>query len=121
MSTSSSSELELADLPETPDTAGAYPRLTDAQIMLLSQYGERKELTKGATLFCAGDRDCGLFVVLDGRVQVVQEEGPEGELRVLAVHGRGRLVGDLSMLTGQVTTPATSWTGFGRNTSGTRV
>lgn len=102
MSTSSSSELELADLPETPDTTGAYPRLTDAQIMLLSQYGERKPLTKGTTLFCAGDRDCGLFVVLDGRVRVVQEEGPEGESRVLAVHGPGRFVGDLSMLTGQV-------------------
>lgn len=102
MSTSSSSEVELVDLPETPDTSGAYPRLTDAQIMLLSQYGERKPLTKGTTLFCAGDRDCGLFVVLDGRVRVVQEEGPEGESRVLAVHGPGRFVGDLSMLTGQV-------------------
>lgn len=101
MSTNSSSELEMADLPETPDTTGAYPRLNDEQILLLSQHGERKELTKGATLFCAGDRDCGVFVVLDGKVRVVQEEGPEGELRVLAVHGRGRFVGDLSMLTGQ--------------------
>ena len=101
MSTSSSSELELADLPETPDTTGAYPRLSDEQIMLLSQYGERKAMTKGTTLFCAGDRDCGLFVVLDGRVRVVQEEGPGGESRVLAVHGGGRFVGDLSILTGQ--------------------
>jgi thioredoxin reductase (NADPH) len=101
MSTSSSSDLELPDLSETPDTTGAYPRLSDEQIMLLSQYGERKTLTKGTTLFCAGDRDCGLFVVLDGRVQVVQEESPEGEPRVLAVHGRGRFVGDLSILTGQ--------------------
>ena len=101
MSTSSSSELALEDLPETPDTTGAYPRLSDEQIMLLSRYGERKALTKGTTLFCVGDRDCGLFVVLEGRVRVVQEEGPEGESRVLAVHGRGRFVGDLSMLTGQ--------------------
>ncbi|MGH1562592.1 FAD-dependent oxidoreductase [Mumia sp. DW29H23] len=101
MSTSSSSDVEPADLRETPDTTGAYPRLSDDQIMLLSRYGERKALTKGTTLFCAGDRDCGLFVVLDGRVRVVQEEGPEGESRVLAVHGRGRFVRDLSILTGQ--------------------
>ena len=101
MPTSSSSELESQDLPETPDTTGAYPRLTDEQIMLLSQYGERKTLPQGATLFCEGDRDCGLFVVLDGKVRVVQEDGPEGEARVLAVHGRGRFVGDLSILTGQ--------------------
>ena len=101
MSTSSSSDAGLGDLPETPDTAGAYPRLSDEQVMLLAQYGERKALTKGTTLFCAGDRECGLFVVLDGRVRVVQEEGPEGESRVLAVHGPGRFVGDLSILTGQ--------------------
>jgi thioredoxin reductase (NADPH) len=101
MPTSSSSELQLADLPETPDTTGAYPRLSDEQIMLLSQYGKRTALPKGTTLFCAGDRDCPLFVVLRGRVRVIQEEGPEGESRVLAVHGRGRFVGDLSILTGQ--------------------
>ncbi len=89
MPTSSSSEPELPDLPETPDTTGAYPRLTDEQIMLLSRYGERKELAKGSTLFCEGDRDCGVFVVLDGRVRVVQEDNPEGASRVIAVHGRG--------------------------------
>ena len=77
MPTSSSSELGLPDLPETPDTTGAYPRLTDEQIMLLSRYGERRRLTKGSMLFCEGDRDCGLFVVLDGRVRVVQEDNPE--------------------------------------------
>jgi thioredoxin reductase (NADPH) len=101
MPTSSSSEPEVPDLPETPDTTGAYPRLSDEQIMLLSRYGERKRLAKGATLFCEGDRDCGVFVVLDGRVRVVQEDDPEGASRVIAVHGRGRFVGDLSMLTGQ--------------------
>ena len=61
----------------------------------------RKRLAKGSKLFCEGDRDCGVFVVLDGRVRVVQEGSLEGESRVLAVHGRGRFVGDLSMLTGQ--------------------
>jgi thioredoxin reductase (NADPH) len=101
MPTSSSSEHELADLPETPDTTGAYPRLTDEQIMLLSRYGEPRTMTKGTTQFREGDRDCGLFVVLEGRVRVVQEDTTEGEPRVIAVHGRGRFVGDLSMLTGQ--------------------
>jgi thioredoxin reductase (NADPH) len=101
MSTNGTSELELADLPETPDTTGAYPRLTDEQITLLARYGERKSLTQGTQLFCAGDRDCGLFVVLNGRVRVLQEGGRDEEARVIAVHGPGRFVGDLSMLTGQ--------------------
>lgn len=102
MPTSSSSEPEVPDLPETPDTTGAYPRLTEEQILFLSRYGRREQLAKGTRLFCEGDRDCGLFVLLDGRVQVVQEDHQEGRSRVIAVHGPGRLVGDLSMLTGQV-------------------
>jgi thioredoxin reductase (NADPH) len=101
MPTSSSSDLDLTDLPETPDVTGAYPRLTDEQMMLLSRYGERRRLVRSSTLFCEGDRDCGLFVVLEGRVVVVQEDRPEVESRVIAVHARGRFVGDLSMLTGQ--------------------
>lgn len=100
MRTSSSSEDELPDLPETPDTAGAYPRLTDEQILLLSRHGERRQVPQGAMLFCEGDRDCGLFVVLSGRVVVIQGDGPEAKSRVIAVHGPGRFVGDLSMLTG---------------------
>jgi len=69
--------------------------------MLLSRYGERRRLAEGSTLFSEGDRDCGLFLVLDGLVRVVQESDPEEESRVIAIHGRGRFVGDLSMLTGQ--------------------
>lgn len=101
MPTNSTSELDLSGLPETPDATGAYPRLTDEQITLLSRYGERRRLPRGSTLFCEGDRDCGLFVVLDGKVRVVQEDTAEAEPRVIAVHARGRFVGDLSMLTGQ--------------------
>ncbi len=100
MSTTGSSELEVLDLPETPDR-GAYPRLTEDQILLLSRYGEGKRLARGALLFCEGDRDCALFVLLDGKVQVVQENHPGGKPRVIAVHGPGRFVADLSMLTGQ--------------------
>lgn len=100
MSTSSSSEAGMSELLETPDDRGAYPRLADEQIRELARYGQRKRLAGGSTLFCEGDRDCGLFVVLDGQVRVVQDDDPEGP-RVIAVHGRGRFVGDLSMLTGQ--------------------
>lgn len=101
MPTSSSSEADLADLPETPDTYGAYPRLSEEQIMLLTPYGTLRRPAKGSMLFCAGDRDCGLFVVREGTVRVVQEDDAQGTSRVIAVHGRGRFVGDLSMLTGQ--------------------
>ena len=98
MPTSSSSELVTRDHPETPDVDGAYPRLTGEQIALLSRFGNRRELPAQSTLFCEGDQECDFFVVLAGKVAVVQEtdEGP----RLIAVHGPGRFLGDLSLLTG---------------------
>jgi thioredoxin reductase (NADPH) len=67
--------------------------------MTLSRYGDRREVPRGTVLFCEGDRDCGFFVVLEGRVAVVQETAAEP--RLIAIHGPGRFLGDLSLLTGQ--------------------
>ena len=50
-------------------------------------------------LFCEGDRDCDFFVVLEGKVAVVQET--DGAPRLIAVHGPHRFLGDVSLLTGQ--------------------
>ena len=100
MPTNSSSDLRVpADQPETPDISGAYPKLTDEQLMTLSRDGDRKSVPRGTVLFCEGDRDCSLFVVLDGKVAVVQETAAEP--RLIAVHGPGRFLGDLALLTGQ--------------------
>lgn len=100
MPTSSLSKHELSELPErpeTPDVAGAYPRLTEEQIMLLSRYGTRKQVARHDLLFCEGDRDCDFFVVLDGTAAVVRETDDEPEL--IAVHGPGRFLGEVSLLT----------------------
>jgi thioredoxin reductase (NADPH) len=100
MPTNSSSDLRVpADPPETPDVSGAYPRLPDEQLMTLSRYGDRRSVPEGTVLFCEGDQDCSFFVVLEGKVAVVQETAAEP--RLIAVHGPGRFLGDLSLLTGQ--------------------
>ncbi len=100
MPTSSSSDLSLpADAPETPDVSGAYPRLTDEQLLTLSRYGDRRNVPRGTVLFCEGDQDCDFIVVLDGKAAVVQETAAEP--RLIAVHGPGRFLGDLALLTGQ--------------------
>ena len=93
MSTKPSSE-------ETPDLPGAFPRLSDAQIAALDAQGQRRPVQLGRVLFAEGDRDCGFFVVLAGRVASVEgNETPEE--RVIAVHGTGRFLGELSLLTGE--------------------
>jgi thioredoxin reductase (NADPH) len=86
-------------LSETPDTVGAYPRLSEQQIAVLSRVGERREIAPGDVLFEEGDQDYDFFVVLEGKVAMVEDKG--GEERVLAVHGPGRFLGELGMLTGQ--------------------
>lgn len=98
MSTTSTSEQDRPARPETPDVSGAYPRLTDDQVMMLSRFGTRRRVPKGSALFCEGDRDCDFFVILQGLVSVRQSDR---ESQLIAVHGPGRFLGDLSLLTGQ--------------------
>ena len=93
MSTKPSSE-------ETPDLQGAYPRLSDAQIAALDAQGRRRPTQPGDVLFAEGDRDCDFFVVLAGEAASVEGHGTPEE-RVIAVHGPGRFLGELSLLTGE--------------------
>src|ERR1700733_12288799 len=96
MSTKPSSE----EAPETPDLQGAYPRLSDEQIAALDAQGRRRLTQPGDVLFAEGDRECDFFILLAGKVASVEGRGTPEE-RVIAVHGRGRFLGELSLLTGE--------------------
>ena len=91
---------EAAALPETPDLEGAYPRLGQAQLDTLEPYGERRPMQAGEVLFVEGDPSDSFSVVLSGRVAMVEGYGTD-EQRVVRVHGPGRFLGELSLLTGQ--------------------
>src|SRR3984893_15838262 len=67
MSTKPSSE-------ETTDLQGAFPRLRDAEIAALDAQGPPGRIQPEDVLFAAGDRDCDFFVVVAGKVALV--EGP---------------------------------------------
>jgi thioredoxin reductase (NADPH) len=85
---------------ETPDLNGAYPRLSDAQIAAMSSLGQRRPARPGEELFAEGERNCDFLVVLAGLVAHVEGRGSPQE-RVISVHGRGRFLGELSLLTGE--------------------
>ncbi|HEX3924520.1 MAG TPA: FAD-dependent oxidoreductase [Streptosporangiaceae bacterium] len=85
---------------ETPDLQGAYPRLTDAQIAALTALGRCAPARPGQVLFGEGDRNCDFFAVLAGHVAVVDGYGTPHE-RTIGVHGRGRFLGELNLLTGE--------------------
>jgi thioredoxin reductase (NADPH) len=90
---------EPAPLPETPDLTGAFPRLSDEQIGMLAGHGRRRRTQAGDVLYREGDRTCDFFVVLRGKVAVV--EGYGGDDRLIGVHGPGRFLGELNLLTGE--------------------
>lgn len=85
--------------PETPERDGAFPRLDDEQRAKLLALGRLRAVEAGEVLFKAGDETSDFFVVESGAVTIVQGLGEEN--RVIAVHGRHRFTGELSLLTGQ--------------------
>src|SRR5919107_986914 len=86
-------------LTETSDLYGAFPRLSEAQIEALAEHGEWRRTRREEVLFREGDKRYDFFVILEGKVAVVDPDG--GEESVIAVHGPRRFLGELSLLTGQ--------------------
>jgi thioredoxin reductase (NADPH) len=85
---------------ETPDKDGAFPRLTEDQVRRLETEGERRATQAGEVLFREGDERYDFYVVLDGRVAVIDGYGCSDE-RIVAVHGARRFLGELGLLTGE--------------------
>ena len=94
------SATDAARVAETPDVSGAYPRLSREQIEMLFAEGGRRRTSAGEVLFREGEGSAHLFVIVEGRVAVVEGYGTDQE-RVLSVHGPGRFLGELNLLTGQ--------------------
>jgi thioredoxin reductase (NADPH) len=89
---------------ETPDTLGAYPRLTPLQLQVLSEVGTTSSVSEGQVLARAGEPLRSLFVVLEGRVMVYEEPSRTdlgGSDAGVEIHGPGRFVGDIGLLEGQ--------------------
>src|SRR3954449_1209079 len=88
------------DLEETRDQQGAFPRLSSDAIAALEDYGEHRRTTEGEVLYADGDRAYDFFVVLAGKVAIIQSAGTPKE-RVIGVHGEGRFLGELNLLTAE--------------------
>ncbi|OZC95436.1 cyclic nucleotide-binding protein [Rhodococcus sp. 06-235-1A] len=103
MSTEISSEdAGPAAVDETTDEHGAFPRLTADQVAVLEVGGTRRSVRTGEVLIREGAPSNDFFVVLSGKVAVLDEGDRDGERRILRVHGPGRFLGELGLLEGQV-------------------
>ena len=84
---------------ETADRYWQYPRLSGRQLAVVAAYAERRPTRRGEVLYDLGEEGSDLVVVLDGRVAVVGGYG--GEQHLVGVHGPGRFLGELGLLSGQ--------------------
>jgi len=86
-------------MADTTQIEAAWADLDDAMIEELVPFGEVRAVARGDFLYRAGEAPPGLFVVVDGEVEIVRED-VDGEL-VVATHGAHRFLGELNLLTGQ--------------------
>jgi thioredoxin reductase (NADPH) len=80
---------------------GLFPKLTEAQVQMLSPLGEVRPTKVGEVLFRVGDSSYDVMVVLKGSVSVVVGSGEEA--RDLAMQRPGDLMAELNVFTGQGT------------------
>ncbi|MFD4422816.1 Na+/H+ antiporter NhaA [Agromyces sp. NPDC058484] len=83
------------DLPETPDSGGDQPRLTDEQLARLTGIGEHRDVARGDILYRPGDPGYDFYVVLAGAVAVLAD--PEDRKRIVRIHGPRRFLGALDL------------------------
>ncbi|QJE95711.1 FAD-dependent oxidoreductase [Luteolibacter luteus] len=76
----------------------AHPKLSDHQLALLEPLGTRRIVREREKLFCAGERNFPLVVVLRGELEAY--ESREGCEQILANPGPRDFVGEVSMLNG---------------------
>ncbi len=103
-----------SQVAETPDTLGAYPRLTPLQLQTLSEVGTTVPVSEGQVLARAGEPLGSFFAVIEGLLLVDGDDsgpdrsdeeprGPDagGAGARVEVHGPGRFVGDIGLLEGE--------------------
>ena len=78
-----------------------FPKLTEAQVEMISRLGRVRSTAAGEVLFGPGDRGYEVMVVLEGSVSVIVGSG--GEARELARQTPGDLMAELNLFTGQGT------------------
>ncbi len=77
----------------------AFPVLTPTQIDRIRLSGTVRQVEKGEILFEPGDTVVPFFVLLSGRMEIVQPS-LNGELPV-ATHGPGEFTGEMTMISGR--------------------
>src|SRR5439155_23254185 len=85
-------------LPMADDVV-AFPTLDDSELAVLQALGSRRSVAVGEYLYREGDTTYDFYVILSGAAEIVVRS--ESEERIVTRHGRGPLLGELNLPTGQ--------------------
>jgi thioredoxin reductase (NADPH) len=77
----------------------AFPKLDDAQIARVANFGTELEAKAGEILFDQGDSARGVFVVLQGSIEILNVSNTEEA--VLRILNRGDFTGEVNQLSGR--------------------
>ena len=77
----------------------AFPKLTPAQIARARPFGKVRPVAAGDIVFDVGDTRISMFILLSGRMEIVQPDG-SGE-RAVARHDPGEFTGETNMISGR--------------------
>ena len=84
-------------MPEQTDSM--FPPLNDAQIARLGAFGEKRQAQPGEIIFDLGDANHGVFVILEGSLEIIGVS--DTEETVLRVIGQGTFTGEVNQLSGR--------------------
>src|SRR4030095_2362717 len=76
-----------------------FPRLTQPQVARIATHGRVRAIAPGEILVRAGESAPAFFVVLAGRIEIVQP-GPR-EQTLVVTYEAGQFTGEVNMLTGR--------------------
>jgi len=87
-------------MPETPEQIDSmFPVLDDAQIVRLRAFGEERQVQAGEIVFDQGDATHGVFVVLEGSIEIIDVSNQvDAPFRIVK---RGAFTGEVNLLSGR--------------------
>jgi len=89
---------EIADMLECADM---FRDMTRSEIDVLAHYVQAYKAPKGAEVLMEGDRESYLFVVAEGRLDILKQTGEaSGEKKKIATVRFGKTIGEMSLLDG---------------------
>lgn len=86
-------------MAENGFTEGMFPTLDQGQIARLAPLGQERRFPAGEIIFDQGDSEHGVFVVLEGSIELASVVN--GQEASLAVHGAGKFTGEVNQLSGR--------------------